>query len=36
MKLWQELTLILQWLAEPMGCDELQLHQQDIAASPPH
>lgn len=26
MELWQQLTLILQWMAEPMGCDELQLH----------
>ncbi|WP_430459586.1 hypothetical protein ACQUQU_10250 [Thalassolituus sp. LLYu03] len=28
MGLWQQLTLILQWIAEPMGCDELDLHKQ--------
>lgn len=25
--LWQQFQRILQWLAEPMGCDELELHQ---------
>lgn len=27
--LWQYFTLILQWLAEPLVCDEPSLHQPD-------
>ncbi len=28
--LWQYFTLILQWFAEPQGCDEPGLHQTDV------
>ena len=28
--LWHYFTLILQWFAEPQGCDELDLHQADV------
>ena len=26
MLIWQQLTLIMQWYAEPQGCDQLELH----------
>lgn len=28
MLIWQQLTLIMQWYAEPQGCDELKLHKE--------
>lgn len=36
MVIWQQLTLILQWYAEPQSCDELVLHKELTESSDKH
>lgn len=35
MIIWHQLTRILQWYAEPLVCDELELHKDPIQSLPP-